>query len=82
METYKGIIYEPNRPASEPGKYGTVIIPANQSMSANFPGAVRRWAKDALRTAAPDAYCVICKIEEVEVERFTREEVINAPTNK
>lgn len=70
METYKAVIYEPNRPDPKPDRYGTVTLPANPSYVALSPVPLRCWAKDELSGMTKGAYCVIYKIEEVEVERI------------
>jgi hypothetical protein len=82
LENYKATIFDPGRLFPKPDKYDTLTIPAQNSMGASSPVPLRSWAHMLLPGCTKDAYCVIERTERVEVERITREEVINAAADK
>jgi hypothetical protein len=78
MDHFKAVITEPNRPAPAPDKYGSITIPpAGIYFGVTLVGALD-WAKAILPALTEGAFVTIYRLDEVEVERVTREEAISA----
>jgi len=80
---YKGTIVEPLKTGKAiPDKYDTMMIPAQTVMGSPSLVAIRDWAALILPRCSKGAYCVIERIDRVEVERITQEEATNAAADK
>lgn len=75
---YKAIIVEPNRKPSEPDYYGTLTVQSAGVSFGKSSAELVKWAKEILPKLTEGAYCVIYRIDEVEVCRVKKEDVGSA----
>jgi hypothetical protein len=81
VDHFKAVITEPNRPAPKIDEYGVLVIPpAGIYYGVSLVNALD-WARKTLPRLTDGAYCTFYRIDEVEVEKMTKEEVVSAPTN-
>jgi hypothetical protein len=80
MDHFKAVITEPNRPAPKVDKYGVLVIPpAGIYYGISLVGALD-WARTVLPKLTEGAYCTFYRLDEVEVEKMTKEEAVSAAT--
>jgi len=80
MDHFKAVITEPNRPSPKTDEYGTVTIPpAGIYYGVSLVNALD-WARKTLPRLTEGAYCTFYRIDEVEVEKMTREEALSVAT--
>ena len=78
MDHFKAVITEPNRPVQKPDQYGTMHIPPVGVYYGVSLVRALEWARLTLPKLTEGAYCILYRIDEVEVEKMTREEAVSA----
>jgi len=73
---YKAVIVEPNRKPGEPDEYGTLTVQPTGVRFGHDSAELIVWAKEVLPKLTDGAYCVVYRIDEVEVWRAKKEDVL------